>query len=86
MECTFTVPALPDTVRLTAPEVESALVEFRRSRDLMLTRPQREKLRGIVNSAFAQRRKQLGKVLGGVYGKKEAAAALTAEPVPRMRK
>jgi 16S rRNA (adenine1518-N6/adenine1519-N6)-dimethyltransferase len=69
---------VPPEVFYPPPEVESALVEFRRSRDFMLTKPQREKLRGIVNSAFAQRRKQLGKVLGGVYGKEEAAAALAA--------
>ena len=67
---------VPPEVFYPPPEVESALVEFRRSREFSLTKAQREKLRGIVNSAFAQRRKQLGKVLGGVYGREPVAAAL----------
>ena len=69
---------VPPEVFYPPPEVESALVEFRRSREFSLTKPQREKLRGIVNTAFAQRRKQLGKVLGGVYGREAAAAAFEA--------
>ena len=69
---------VPPEVFYPPPEVESALVEFRRDRRFALTKPQREKLRGIVNSAFAQRRKQLGKVLGGVYGREQTAAALAA--------
>ena len=39
-------------------------------------RPRRGRLRGIVNTAFAQRRKQLGKVLGAAYGREAALAAL----------
>ena len=69
---------VPPEVFYPPPEVESALVEFRRRREFSLTGPQREKLRGIVNTAFAQRRKQLGKVLGGVYGREAVAAALSA--------
>ena len=69
---------VPPEVFYPPPEVESALVEFRCDRKFALTKPQREKLRGIVNSAFAQRRKQLGKVLGGVYGREQTAAALAA--------
>ena len=67
---------VPPEVFYPPPEVDSALVEFRRHREFDLTKARREKLRGIVNSAFAQRRKQLGKVLGGVYGREKAAAAL----------
>ena len=69
---------VPPEVFYPPPEVESALVEFRRHKKFRLTREQRIKLRGLINSAFAQRRKQLGKVLGGVYGKTEAATALEA--------
>lgn len=58
------------------PEVDSALVEFRRHRDFALDPARRSKLRSIVNTAFAQRRKQLGKVLGATYGKAAALAAL----------
>ena len=72
---------VPPEVFYPPPEVESALVEFRRHREYRLTREQCAKLRGVINSAFAQRRKQLGKVLGGVYGKAEAAAALNSAGV-----
>lgn len=67
---------VPPEVFYPPPEVESALVEFRRHREFALTREQRAKVRGVVNSAFAQRRKQLGKVLGGVYGRGNALRAL----------
>lgn len=77
---------VPAEVFYPPPEVDSALVEFRRRREFSLTKPQREKLRGIVNTAFSQRRKQLGKVLGGVYGRAEAAAALSAAGIaPEIR-
>ena len=67
---------VPPEVFYPPPEVESALVEFRRHREFALNGARRSRLRGLVNSAFAQRRKQLGKVLGGVYGREQAAAAL----------
>ena len=77
---------VPAEVFYPPPEVDSALVEFRRHRDFSLTKPQREKLRGIINTAFSQRRKQLGKVLGGVYGRAESAAALSAAGIaPEIR-
>ena len=77
---------VPPEVFYPPPEVDSALVEFRRDREFALTRPQREKLRGIVNTAFAQRRKQLGKVLGGVYGREAVAAAFSAAGIaPEIR-
>ena len=69
---------VPPEVFYPPPEVDSALVEFRRHRNFALTREQSAKLRGIVNTAFAQRRKQLGKVLGGVYGRETVAAAFAA--------
>ena len=67
---------VPPEVFYPPPEVDSALVEFRRHRDFALDPARRSKLRGIVNTAFAQRRKQLGKVLGAVYGKEAALSAL----------
>lgn len=67
---------VPPEVFFPPPEVESTLVEFRRHKKYLLTTEQRLKLRGLVNTAFSQRRKQLGKVLGGVYGRENAAAAL----------
>ena len=73
---------VPPEVFYPPPKVESALVEFRRDRKFALNNLQRDKLRGIVNSAFAQRRKQLGKVLGGVYGRELAAEALRAAGIP----
>ena len=77
---------VPPEVFYPPPEVDSALVEFRRHRDFSLDPVRRSKLRGIVNTAFAQRRKQLGKVLGAAYGKTEALSALTdAGIVPETR-
>ena len=77
---------VPPEVFYPPPEVESALVEFRRHRQFALTREQRAKVRGIVNSAFAQRRKQLGKVLGGVYGRENAMRALAQAGIaPEIR-
>jgi len=73
---------VPPEVFFPPPEVESALVEFRRHRKFELTPEQRTKLRGIVNAAFSQRRKQLGKVLGGVYGRDAALKALKNAGLP----
>ena len=67
---------VPPEVFYPPPEVDSALVGFQRRRDLELDPARRNKLRGIVNAAFAQRRKQLGKVLGAVYGREAALSAL----------
>ena len=67
---------VPPEVFYPPPEVESALVEFSRHRKYDLSAEQRSRMRGLVNTAFSQRRKQLGKVLGGVYGREEAAKAL----------
>lgn len=67
---------VPPEVFYPPPEVESALVEFKRHRKYQLSAEQRFRLRGIVNTAFSQRRKQLGKVLGGSYGREAVASAL----------
>ena len=67
---------VPPEVFYPPPEVDSALVEFIRRRDFPLDAARRGRLRGIVNTAFAQRRKQLGKVLGAAYGREAALSAL----------
>ena len=67
---------VPPEVFFPPPEVESAIVSFRRHdrfrNDVELCR----KLPGLVKNVFAQRRKQLGKVLGSFYGREKALVAL----------
>ena len=77
---------VPPEVFYPPPEVESALVEFSRHRRYSLNAEQRCRLRGIVNTAFAQRRKQLGKVLSGVYGREAVLSALECAGIsPEIR-
>ncbi len=76
---------VPPEVFYPPPEVDSALVEFQRHHKFNLSAAQRARLRGIVNSAFAQRRKQLGKVLAGVYGSAAAEALKMAGIAPEIR-
>lgn len=77
---------VPPEVFYPPPEVESALVSFSRHERFGLTKVRRDKLRGIVNSAFSQRRKQLGKVLGGVYGREAASEAFRSAGIaPEIR-
>ena len=77
---------VPPEVFYPPPEVESALVEFARHRRYSLNVEQRCRLRGIVNTAFAQRRKQLGKVLGGAYGREAVLSALECAGIsPEIR-
>lgn len=73
--------AVPPEVFYPAPAVDSALVAFARRPD----NPDPEiarKLPGVVKTVFAQRRKQLGKVLGNNYGRDKALAALAALEIP----
>lgn len=73
---------VPPEVFFPPPEVDSAIVSFRRrggdGDDPELCRL----LPGVVKTVFAQRRKQMGKVLGQNYGKEKAAAALAAVNLP----
>ena len=72
---------VPPEVFFPPPEVDSAIEVFRRREpvpEVLL----RRRVAGVVKSAFAQRRKQMGKVLGGVYGREKAAAAFAAVPLP----
>ena len=72
---------VPPEVFTPPPEVDSAIAVF----DLKKERPAPEAVRllnGLVKVAFAQRRKQLGKVLGSNYGKDVTAAAFATIGIP----
>lgn len=72
---------VPPEVFTPPPEVDSAIAVF----DLKKERPAPEVARllnGLVKVAFAQRRKQLGKVLGNNYGKDITAAAFAEIGIP----
>ena len=72
---------VPPEVFFPPPEVESAVVSFR----LHDRAPEPEVLRllpGVVKTVFAQRRKQLGKVLSSNYGRERSLAALEALQLP----
>ena len=73
---------VPPEVFFPPPEVDSAIVSFRRH-DRYAEKPELcWLLPGVVKTVFAQRRKQMGKVLGQNYGKEKAAAALAAVNLP----
>ena len=67
---------VPPTVFYPAPEVESALVSLTRRRELPKNLVKRTG--SIAKIAFAQRRKQMGKVLAASYGKEKVEAAFSA--------
>ena len=72
---------VPPEVFTPPPEVDSAIAVF----ELKKERPTPETVRllnGLVKVAFAQRRKQLGKVLGNNYGKETVAAAFNKIGIP----
>ncbi|MDR0932718.1 MAG: 16S rRNA (adenine(1518)-N(6)/adenine(1519)-N(6))-dimethyltransferase RsmA [Victivallales bacterium] len=69
---------VPPTVFFPPPEVDSAIVSFRRH-DRYENDPELCRLLpGVVKTVFAQRRKQMGKVLRQNYGEAKAEAALKA--------
>lgn len=73
---------VPPEVFFPPPEVDSAIVSFRRH-DRYENEPELCRLLpGVVKTVFAQRRKQMGKVLGQNYGREKAAAALEAVGLP----
>ena len=73
---------VPPDVFFPPPEVDSAIVSFRRH-DRYASEPELSRLLpGVVKTVFAQRRKQMGKVLGQNYGKEKTAAALEAMKLP----
>lgn len=65
---------VPPEVFLPPPEVESAVAVFAR-RDPAPDAAARKHLAGVAKTAFAQRRKQMGKVLGANYGREKVLAA-----------
>lgn len=73
---------VPPDVFFPQPGVDSAIVSFHRH-DRYAAEPELCRLfPGVVKNVFAQRRKQMGKVLGQNYGKEKAAAALEAMKLP----
>ncbi len=76
---------VPPTVFYPEPEVESAVAEF-----ILKEKPASplalKWVPGVVRTAFAQRRKQMGKVLGASYGKARVLSAMAAvELAPEIR-
>ncbi len=73
---------VPPEVFFPPPEVDSAIVSFRRHDRYRSETELCRLLPGVVKTVFAQRRKQMGKVLGSNYGKEKSLAALEALGVP----
>ncbi len=74
---------VPPEVFFPPPEVDSAIVSFRLRHGGDGDDPELCRLLpGVVKTVFAQRRKQMGKVLGQNYGKERAATALAAMDLP----
>ncbi len=72
---------VPPEVFCPPPEVESAIAGFKLRSDVPDVKT-RNRVAGVVKTAFAQRRKQMGKVLGANYGKEKVAAAFAAMGMP----
>jgi 16S rRNA (adenine1518-N6/adenine1519-N6)-dimethyltransferase len=68
------VGSVPPTVFWPVPNVDSGLVELVR-RDPPATTASRERVFGVVDAAFSQRRKMLRSALAGVFGSSAAASA-----------
>ena len=69
---------VPPQVFCPPPEVDSALVSFKRRDGAALPADLEAKLSSLVRGLFTQRRKQIGKTLGQMVGREKAAAALAA--------
>ena len=69
---------VPPQVFCPPPEVDSALVSFKRKDGTALPADLEAKLSSLVRGLFTQRRKQIGKTLGQMVGREKAAAALAA--------
>ena len=67
---------VPPEVFHPAPEVESALVSLTRIRKRDTAEVKR--ISSVTKLAFSQRRKQMGKVLAGSYGREKVEAAFAA--------
>ena len=73
---------VPPEVFFPPPEVDSAIVSFRRHERYSADKELCRLLPGVVKTVFAQRRKQLGKLLSNNYGKEKALPALEALNIP----
>lgn len=67
---------VPPQVFCPPPEVDSALVSFKRRNESPFDRETGKLFSTVVRSLFNQRRKQLGKILGQLTGKESAALLL----------
>ena len=67
---------VPPEVFYPPPEVESALVSFKRHNRFGLDSEGRKHLSTMVRLLFNQRRKQIGKLLGRITGSKDSAAEI----------
>lgn len=83
LRCTVKIEKLvPPEVFFPPPEVDSAIVSFRRHERYSADKELCRLLPGVVKTVFAQRRKQLGKLLSNNYGKEKALPALEALNIP----
>lgn len=80
------VGSVPPAVFWPVPNVDSGLVRLER-RDPPSTTARREQVFGLVDAAFAQRRKMLRSALAGVFGSSAAAvdALISADIDPQAR-
>lgn len=73
---------VPPEVFCPPPEVESALISFKLYDEPFCTENENRMVSRVVRTAFNQRRKQLGKVLGQMFGKKEVAEVFEQLNIP----
>ncbi len=73
---------VPPEVFCPPPEVESALISFELRKDKHYSDAEVRMISRVVRTAFNQRRKQLGKVLGQMFGKKEVAETFEKLNIP----
>ena len=62
--------------------MESALVSFELREEPLCSDAEMKMVSRVVRTAFNQRRKQLGKVLGQMFGKNEVASAFEMLNIP----
>ena len=73
---------VPPQVFCPPPEVDSALVSFRLRKNPLCDMDTADIVSWLVKMLFNQRRKQMGKVLGTIIGKEQAAAAMADAGFP----
>ncbi|MBQ9089230.1 MAG: ribosomal RNA small subunit methyltransferase A [Lentisphaeria bacterium] len=73
---------VPPEVFCPPPEVESALVSFTLREEKLCRDDEKKLVSRVVRTAFNQRRKQLGKVLGQMFGKAEVEAVFAKLDLP----